>query len=136
MFDHPLCIKVFPNIKSETPLAQLLTIPICPVTRYQGERTSTSLSTLPSSVESSLLFSKPDKTKFPRHFPHDMASSSFTNLPFIIFSVLKLHHDLVKGWDCPARPCTGVISPRVPCVVWGVTILEGYKAIREHPKED
>lgn len=73
----------------------------CPVTRHQGEETSTSLSTPPpQETAGSSLFS-PNQTK-PNSFTtsHMMPSSLF-----IICSDLKLYHDLVKGGDCPALPC-------------------------------
>ena len=45
VFDHPLAKEMLPTVQSKPPLAQLWTIPTCPVTGYQGEELSTSLST-------------------------------------------------------------------------------------------
>ena len=45
VFDHPLCKKMFPNGKSKPSQTQIWTVPMCPVTGYQGEEISTSFST-------------------------------------------------------------------------------------------
>ena len=47
VLDHRLGKEVLPNVQSEPPLVQLWAIPTLPVTGYQGEELSTSLSTSP-----------------------------------------------------------------------------------------
>ena len=47
MFDYPLCKEMLPNVQSKPPLVQLCTIPMHPITEYQGEELGTSLSTSP-----------------------------------------------------------------------------------------
>jgi len=44
VFDHPLGKEMLPNVQSEPPLTQLLTIPMSPVAGYHRAELSTSLS--------------------------------------------------------------------------------------------
>ena len=46
-FVHPLGKEKLPNVKSEPPLMQVWTLPMHPITGYQGEEIITSLSTSP-----------------------------------------------------------------------------------------
>lgn len=43
--NYPLSERLFPNVQCEPPVMQLCAIPMCHVTKYQAEETSTSLST-------------------------------------------------------------------------------------------
>lgn len=86
------CTEAFPNVKSESPLAQLLTIPMCPVTRYQGEKTSTSLSTSPASgnyrEQSSFLQTR--QNQIPSLLPTWYAFQLFHQLAVYYFLCFKI----------------------------------------------
>lgn len=98
MFDHPLCIEVFSNVKSESPLAQLLTIPMCPVTRYQGEKTSTSLSTSPPPSSGNCR----EQSSFPQTRQNQIPSSLPTWYAFLLFHQLAGYYYLyfkITSWS-------------------------------------
>ena len=110
MFDHPLGKEMLPNIKSELPLAQLLTIAMCPVTGYLVEELSTSFSASPpqEAVERamrsplSLLLSKVDKPKVLNHSSQDILSSPFTSFVALLWTHSRPFTSFLK---CEALNC-------------------------------
>ncbi|NXW34559.1 INVS protein, partial [Phaetusa simplex] len=72
MLNNPFSVKIFPNIQSKSPLAQLEAVSSCPIACYLGEETNPHLSTASFQVEAapteSLLNWQDYEGRTPLHF--------------------------------------------------------------------
>lgn len=99
-FDHSLCIEVFPNVKSEFPVAQLWTTPTCLQLDTREKRPAPSSPFLPRSGNCR------EQSPFPQSKQNQIPSPLPTGYAFQLFHWLTVYYLLcfkITSWSSQGK---------------------------------